>query len=53
MDLCRVEPGFPPEEEIPEGINIEQLIAGFSDFANAIAAVVCVEQVIGDTTPRE
>lgn len=52
IDLRRVDPGFPPEVEMPEGTNVEQVIAGFSGFANAIVAAVNVEQVIEDTPCR-
>jgi sulfur carrier protein ThiS len=37
--------------EVPEDVNVKRLIDDFSIAANAIAAVVNVEQVIKDT-PR-
>jgi hypothetical protein len=36
-------------DEIPDDVNIYQLIAEFSDYAEVIAIVVDVEQVIKDT----
>lgn len=51
VDLRTVELGFPSEAEIPDDIDIGQLIADFSAAANAIAIVVSVEQVFKDT-PR-
>ena len=47
-DLREMVPGFPMAEEIPDDIDICQLIAKFSDYAEAIAAFVDVEQVIKD-----
>ena len=51
VDLHAMEPGFPSRMEVPEDVDIRQLIADFSVAANAIAVVVNVEQVIKDT-PR-
>jgi hypothetical protein len=48
-DLRKVAPGFPMADEIPDDVNIYQLIAEFSDYAEVIAIVVDVEQVIKDT----
>jgi hypothetical protein len=48
-DLRRVTPGFPTVEEIPNGVNVERLVAEFSGNAEAIVAVVDVEQIIKDT----
>jgi len=48
-----VEPGFPSRVEVPEDVDIEQLIADLGTAANAIAAVVNVEQVIKDTLARD
>ena len=43
-DLRKMVLGFPMADEIPDDVNILQLIAEFSDYAEAIAAVVDVEQ---------
>jgi hypothetical protein len=45
MDLREIAPGFSTANEIPDDIDICQLIAEFSDYAEAIAVVVDVEQV--------
>lgn len=47
IDLCRVTPGLSSEKEMSEGVNVEQVIAGFSGFADAIVAVIDVEQAGG------
>ena len=47
-----MEPGFPAEAEMPDDVDVGQLIADFSTAANAIATVVSVDQVIKDT-PRQ
>jgi hypothetical protein len=52
VDLRTVELGFPTEAEIPDDVNVGQLIADFGAAASTIAAVVSVEQVIKDT-PRQ
>lgn len=39
-------------EEMPEDVDVEQVIAGFSGHADAIVGVVSVEQVIEDA-PRQ
>jgi hypothetical protein len=52
MDLCKVAPGFPTVGEIPNDIDIRRLVAEFSDYAKAIAAIVDVEQVIKDAPSR-
>ena len=44
MDLREVAPRFPAADEISDDIGIRQLIAEFNDYAEAIAAVVDVEQ---------
>jgi hypothetical protein len=41
-----VAPGLPTAEEIPDDIDVRQLIVEFSDNAKAIAAVVVVEWII-------
>ena len=46
MDLCEMVPGFPMVDQIPDDVDIHQLIAEFSDYAEAIATVADVEQVI-------
>lgn len=51
VDLRAVEPGFLAALEVPDDVHVQQLIADFGAAANAIAAVVSVEQVIRDT-PR-
>jgi hypothetical protein len=43
-----VTPGFPTVEEIPNGVNVEQLAAEFSGNAEEIVAVVDMEQIIKD-----
>lgn len=48
MDLRKVTPGFPMVEEIPDDIDVSWLIAEFSGYAEAIAAVVDVDQIIKD-----
>ena len=48
MDLCKVTPGFPTMEEIPNNVDVSRLIAGFSGYAEAIATVVDVDQIIKD-----
>jgi hypothetical protein len=52
MDLRKVAPGFPTAGEIPNDIDIQQLVAEFSDYGEAIAAIVDVEQVIKDAPSR-
>ena len=47
--LCTMEPRFLAEAEIPNGVDIGQLITNFGTTANAIAAMVSIEQVIEDT----
>jgi hypothetical protein len=47
-DLHKVAPGFSMADEISDDVNIRQLIAEFSDYAEVIAIVVDVEQVIKD-----
>lgn len=49
VDLHMVAPGFPSRAEVLENVDVERLIANFGVAANAIAAVVNVEQVIKDT----
>ena len=49
MDLRKVTPGFPTVEEIPDDVDVSRLIVGFSGYAEAIAAVVDVDQIIKDT----
>jgi hypothetical protein len=44
-DLREIAPGFSTANEIPDDLDIRQLIAEFSDYAEAIAVVVDVEQV--------
>ena len=39
-------------EEIPDDVDVSWLIAEFSDYTEAIAAIVDVEQVIKDSTFR-
>jgi uncharacterized protein YoaH (UPF0181 family) len=51
VDLHAMEPGFPSRMEVPEDVDVRWLLADFGVTANAIAAVVNVEQVIKDT-PR-
>jgi hypothetical protein len=51
VDLHAMEHGFLSQMEVPEDINVKRQIDDFSVAANAIAAVVNVEQVIKDT-PR-
>ena len=46
VDLHRVAPSFPSRVEVPENVDIGQLIADFGAAASAIAAVVNVERVI-------
>ena len=41
-------PGFPTVEEIPKGVNIKWLVVEVSGNAEAIIAVVDVEQIIKD-----
>ena len=48
MDLHEMAPRFPTVDEIPDDIGIRRLIVEFSDYAEAIAAVVDMEQVIKD-----
>jgi len=48
VDLRMVEPGFPTRAEMPEDVDIKQLIADFGAAANAVTVVVSVEQVIKD-----
>jgi hypothetical protein len=48
MGLHKVAPGFLTVDEIPDNIDVRQLVAEFSDYAKAITAVVDVEQVIKD-----
>jgi hypothetical protein len=45
-----MEPGFPLQTEVLEDVDVKWLIADFGVVANAIAAVVNVEQVITDTS---
>lgn len=47
-DLRRVTPEFSVAEEIPNGVNVERLVAEFSGNAEAIAIVVDMEQIIKD-----
>jgi hypothetical protein len=49
MDLCKVTPGFPVVEKIPDDVNVERLVTEFSGNAEAIAAVFDVERIIKDT----
>ena len=42
-DLREVAPWFPMADEIPDDIDIHQLIAEFSDYAEAIVTVVDLE----------
>lgn len=51
-DLREVVPGFPVTSEIPGGINVHRSIAEFSNYAEAIVAVVDVESVIKDAPLR-
>jgi hypothetical protein len=48
MDLCKVTPGFPVVEKIPDDVNVERLVAEFSTNTEVITAVVDVEQIIKD-----
>jgi len=48
VDLHRVEPGFSMAGVIPEDIDVRRLIIEFSGNAEAIAAIVEVEQIIKD-----
>ena len=47
-DRRRVTPGFLTVEEIPDGVNVEWLVAKFSGNAEAIVAIVDMEQIIKD-----
>ena len=47
-DLREVASGFPMADKILDDIDIHRLIAEFSNYAEVIAAVVDVEQVIKD-----
>lgn len=47
-DLREVAPGFSTTDEVLDDINVHRLIAEFSDYSEAIVAVVDVEQVIND-----
>ena len=49
VDLHAMEPGFPSRTEVPEDVSVRWLIADFGVIANAIVAVVNVEQVIKGT----
>ena len=49
VDLHTVAPGFLSRAEVPENVDVEQLIADFSVATNAIAMVVSVEHDIKDT----
>jgi hypothetical protein len=49
VDLHAMEPRFPSRMEVPEDVDVRWLLADFGVTANAIAAVVNVEQVIKDT----
>ena len=42
-DLRKVAPRFSTADEIPDDVDILQLIAEFSDYAEAIVAIVNVE----------
>lgn len=46
-----MEPGFLPRAEVPEDVDVGQLIADLGTATGAIAVVVSMEQVIKDT-PR-
>ena len=48
MDLRKVATGFLTVEEIPDDVDVSRLIAGFSGYAEAIATVVDVDQIIKD-----
>jgi sulfur carrier protein ThiS len=49
VDLHVMEPRFSSRTEVPEDVDVRQLITNFGITANAIAVVVNVEQVIKDT----
>ena len=46
VDLHAMEPGFPSRKEVPQDVDVRWLIANFGVTANAIVAIVNVEQVI-------
>lgn len=52
MDLRKVTPVFPTVEEIPDDVDVSWLIVGFSGYAEAIAAIVDVDQIIKDAPLR-
>lgn len=47
-DLHEVEPRFLAASEIPDDVDVRQLIAEFGGYAEAIVAVIDVERVIKD-----
>jgi hypothetical protein len=47
-NLREVAPGFPTTDKIPDDVDIRWLITEFSDYAEAIATIVDMEQVIKD-----
>ena len=48
MDLHEMAPRFIMVDEIPDDVDIHRLIAEFSNYAEVIATIVDVEQVIKD-----
>ena len=50
MDLCKVAPRFLMADEVPNGVDVCRLIAEFSDYTEAIVAIVNVEQILFGTT---
>ena len=48
MDLRKVATGFLTVEEIPDDVDVSRLIAGLSGYAEAIATIVDVDQIIKD-----
>ena len=48
MDLHEMAPRFIMADEIPDDVDIRWLIAEFSNYAEVIATIVDVEQVIKD-----
>ena len=52
MDLLEVAPRFPTTDEILDDVDIRRLIIEFSDYAEVIATIVDVVQVIKDAPFR-